>query len=380
MKRTHAITKRTRGAATLAAPFAAGLILTSASAGWFPAQAQGPSAAVPSPFAARNLKPMKLKGAVPGEPNPVQLIMRMVRVGLSKPFLGREVTLSASGRETEQWVRWDPKRGLRFDSIRPSAGDILIDNYKQSYTFNQRDKKWSSRDSLLPRLNGRIKDVLRRIADGELRTEWVGQEVVAGRAADIVRVFPPDGTPGSSRKFWIDRKTGVRLKMEEVAPGGRTLSSSYLLTLDLSPRFGKEDFAAPPDADRSSDHRHHGDRENRQSFRTVDEATQAGYSPKQPAYLPGGFALRVVEVSGRDSKRITQRYANGITVISLIQTPRMPLGPRIQEKIGPDGTGFVPLPRGDRAYLWRDNTSGLNLALIGNLPDDQMKRIAASVR
>ena len=365
------------GAAIFAAPFAVGAFAAGV------VHAQGPNAnPVPPPVfhSPKNGRAAKINPpGVPGAPNPVQIIVRMVRAGLAQPFLAREVTLSKEGHETEQWVRWDPKRGMRFDAIRPTSGDVLLDNYKQSWAYTQRDKKWTVRDSLLPRLNGRVKDVLRRIGSGELRTEWVGEELVAGRPADIVRVFPPDNTPGTSRKFWIDRQTGIRLKLEEIAPGGKTLSSSYLLSLDLSPRFGKDDFTPPPEACQAAPNKL--ERENRQHFKTLDEAIQAGYSPKQPSYLPTGYSLRVVEVAGEHgSERITQRYANGISVISLIQSTKTPFGRKLLETLGPSQMGFVALPRGDRAYLWHDNTSGLNLALISNLPDDQTKRISSSVK
>jgi hypothetical protein len=50
------------------------------------------------------------------------------------------------------------------------------------------------------------------------------------------------------RRFYIDQETGIRLKTEEVGPDGRVLSSSYFLSIDLSPAFTDADFARPTPA------------------------------------------------------------------------------------------------------------------------------------
>ena len=178
--------------------------------------------------------------------NPTGLLHRMVKANMTYAFIGREATMNADGAETEQWVRWDPKMGLRRESIRPAAGDLLIDNFKTSYRYtHERDKQWSQQNSMLPRPSGRINEVLKSIKQGDLRAEWVGQEQVAGRNADIVRVTPSMSGPAPTRKFWIDRATGIRLKSEDIGPGGRTLSTSYYLSLEVDPQIDPHLFDAP---------------------------------------------------------------------------------------------------------------------------------------
>ena len=49
-------------------------------------------------------------------------------------------------------------------------------------------------------------------------------------------------------------------------------------------------------------------------------------------------------------------------------------------RLGPSGSGIVNGPRGLRAYLWHDNASGLNYAVLSSLPDEQIKRIGDSVK
>ena len=303
------------------------------------------------------------------------LLHHMVKANQAFAFIGREITINANGAETEQWVRWDPRQGLRRESIRPLAGDILIDNFRSSYLFSQRDHLWTEKPSLLPRPSGRINDVLLSIKSGDLRASWVGQDMVAGRTADIVRIYPAMDGPALTRRVWIDRATGIRLKSEDVGPAGRILSTAYYVTIEMNPRIDAHDFEPPAIAPGAPPVRV----VETQRYRGIDEALKAGVVLRTPSYLPTGFALRVIEVGGKDRKRVTQRYANGLTVVSLISSPQMPFGKKVLEQLGSTGSGFINGPRGQRAYIWRDAQTATNFAVLSNLPDDQIKRIADSV-
>ena len=376
MKPTHYL------AATVAPTLAA---LAATVAPTVAAHAQGPKtlattptvpAAAPAPAAkTRAMHPIKAQAAPTGQPNPLQLLQHMVRANQAYPFAAREVTLTAGGQETEQWVRWNPRAGMRRESVRPTPGDILVDNFHQSWVYSARSKAWTAQDSLLPRPRGRVGEVLGRIQNGELKAEWVGQEVIAGRQADIVRVLPANTAPAEtpSRKFWIDRATGLRLKSEDIAPGGKTVSSSYYLSVDLVPQFAPDTFAPPPGVAAVR-------RSPAQKFRTVEAATQAGIKFRQPTFLPPGFVLREIVAGGRNNTRITQHFANGLSVVTVIQTPEAPFGKKIMEALGATGAGFLSGPNGQRAYLWRDAGAGLNFAVLSNLPDEQIKRIADGVK
>lgn len=329
-------------------------------------------------------------------PDAVRLFQRMVKTGFNRPFLAREITLTANGKETEQWVKWQPRKGVRVENIRPTPGDLLIDDFKGQYVFSAQTRRWTRRDSLLPKPQGRIGEVLNRVTRGELRAEWVGQDKVAGRVADIVRIGPPANVAGTARRIWIDRQSGLRLKMEEVGADGRTLASSYYVFVDTAPRFSGDDFAAPPDTAlagpgntnpgtnaQTNPPPRGGNNSDRRSFRSLDEAAQfAGIAIARPTYVPTGFALRVAEVVNSKTPsrlRVTQRYANGLTVVSLTQTSqKLPIPSRLAGSLGPNQTGFLTLRGTERAYVWR--SGGLFFALIGNLPDDQLKRVADSVK
>lgn len=384
---------RTRGAATVAALFlvAAGVA----------------AASEPVAFAQR------VRGgamAMAGDPRSSSearaLLQRMLRADVSLPVAGREVTFSTQGgggRQSEQSVKRDPKRGLRVEFSRYGDGggaarDVLVDNFRRSWFLSQRRRRlYEGESHLVDRRRG-MYDVLRQLKQGAISARVVGEDVVAGRPATIVFVSPPtDGTPAPARRFWIDRETGLRLKTEEVGPMGRVLSSTYFIQVDLRPRFTDDDFAAPippPDFERV--------RDERQTLPSIEAAQKmVRFALRRPTYLPPGFALRNVVVArrrgGSPAAVVFQRYANGMNSITLFQTddPDAPApgfhrdrSDRGRDGHRPDrgGGGGAPFgpgsggppSRGTRIQAWR--AGNISFVLIADLPDDQMKRIADSVR
>ncbi len=322
--------------------------------------------------------------------NARKLLQRMFQAETSLAVAGREVTFSmiGSGRQSEQIVKRDPKRGLRLKFVGPT-GDLLVDDFHRSWFLSQGGRRLIERESRLAELRKGIRDVTRQIKEGAMSARVVGEDVVAGRPCTIVLVSPPPAEGGARpvpvRRFWIDHETGLRLKTEEIGPSGRVLSSTYFLQVDVHPRFDDADFAPPPLPSGFVK-----ERSERQTFSSVEAAQKmVRFSLRRPGYLPPGFDLRHVAVARLKGNRVVvQRYANGMSGVTLFQTDGENLPP-----LGNHGEGrrrrggpFSGAPqadrdgfgRGPRIRTWRDH--GISFVLIGNLPDDQMKRIADSVR
>lgn len=304
-------------------------------------------------------------------PSPRFLLRRMLRAETKRAVAGREVTSLAGGRQSEQIVKRDPKRGLRMEFIAP-PGDILVDNFKRSWFLSLRRRRMVERESRLGGLRRATQEVVQRIERGELQAQWDGRDVVAGRDADIVRVSPRGRSDAPSRRFWIDRETGLRLKTEDVGPRGRVLSSSYFLTVDLRPDLTKADFERPdlPPGVRLV-------RDNKRSFPSIQAAQRVvKFSLRQPEYLPPGFRLATVSVTEfKGHTVVVQRYTNGLNSLSVFQTDAdlPPFGLEGRKRRGP-----MPPGRGPRVLTWRDRDRAF--ALIGSLPETEMRRIADSLR
>ncbi len=312
----------------------------------------------------------------PNERQAWQMLQRMIHADLTQVYLAREIRQVAQGKETEQWIRCDPERGVRIESIRPD-NRIIIDTKQQAFIYEPREKQWFSKSSAMPVLRRIFREVLNRLDKGELKATLDGQDTIAGRSCVIVRVAPAENGPGPSHRFWIDKVSGLRLKMEVVGQDGHIFSASYFLSVDLTPRFRPDDFTPPANATPRNDHQPPG-----QTFKSIAEAQQAHVDVPDPRYIPTGYTLKKVEVYGPESHkpRITIRYSNGLSAISLTTFKSENVPPRLRERFMSSAPGFLPNPQGngERAYLWQ-NGSHVYI-LFSALPDDEVKRIAEQAK
>lgn len=303
-----------------------------------------------------------------------KLLRRMVQAELSHSFLAQEVTVGRDGRTIEQWVKHDPKRGLRRESIKP-GGILLIDNRRRQFLVQDKEKRYHEGKSQLAEIQKRFQAALKAGAgEGPLLAEYQGQDTIAGRPTDVLSVHLKQDQSGPSRRFWVDRETGLRLRTEERAPDGRILSNTYYLTLDLNPTFKDEEFA-PPSIPAGFRHVIN----NQKSYETVEDAYKEGVVLKQPSWLPAGFTLRGITAIKGNRPQTTINWGNGLTVISLVSAHGL-MPPVILKALNGMECGFFtpPPPKGERTYA-RKTPEGYTL-VIGNLPDDQLKRIADSIR
>ncbi|MCX6367957.1 MAG: hypothetical protein NTX57_14815 [Armatimonadetes bacterium] len=298
------------------------------------------------------------------------ILRRMVQAEAALAFQAREVTVGSEGRTTEQWVKRDPKQGIRRESIKPE-GILLIDNQHRQFLIHQREKRYQEGKSQLAEVKKHLQEAL-SAGKGALQIELQGTDTIAGRPVDVVFVHPGDGLLGPSRRFWVDRETGLRLRTEERAPDGRILSNTYYLSLELNPSFKPDDFQPPPlpqGFKRVLD--------NQKRYKSLEEASKDGVIIRQPGWLPPGFSLRTITVTKAARPRTTLLWGNGLTTLSLVSIAS-PMPSLLVRLLKGAESGIVQPPKGERSYTWK--TSEGYCLLIGNLPDDQLKHIADSVK
>lgn len=80
------------------------------------------------------------------------------------------------------------------------------------------------------------------------KAHWIGQEAVADRNADIVRLAPLHpiaGAKGPARKLWIDAKTGIILRQQNFNFTLMKVMESALDEIDFSPKITESTFVTP---------------------------------------------------------------------------------------------------------------------------------------
>ena len=299
------------------------------------------------------------------EPRAAALLRRMVEAERLNRSIAREGTFRADAPGTEHIVKSDPKQGVRREPLTGNKGRVMVIT-RSAGRLGQAAKE-------------RFAETIKRLAKGVLSAQIVGQDTVAGRVCDIVAVQATKIPDAPTRRFWIDRETGLRLRTEEKSATGQLLSGSYYTTLDLSPTFAPDDFS-PPTAPRKP-FKGFGERDKqgreRRRFKSLDEAKRAGFAVPAPSYLPEGYGLRVVEATAIGDF-VALRYTNGVNALS-ITTLKNGVPGRVRPLLRSDGSAFVPSRRGVNGLFVR-GVGGAAYMLIGDLPEAELRKIAASIR
>lgn len=164
-----------------------------------------------------------------------QILQRYLGPGMACRYTAIETTRVLAGRvrESRQVVLHGGAGMERREYTYPARmrGDILLLTAGATYHYRAKPTpgvlvgaaqiEAGRRRTLL---------ALRATAAGRLRLRAVGTDEVADRAADIVEI---GGLPGRAvRRLWIDRATGVRLRVDTLDALGATQTTSYYTQID----------------------------------------------------------------------------------------------------------------------------------------------------
>ena len=297
-----------------------------------------------------------------------ELLKRMLQAENSLTLSGNQITtVSQNGLDisSEQMVQRNGAHAMRMDYLRPPrlAGEQIIDNGRfYCHLIPARDTLELS-PSRIQVLRVRVPQIIKEIRSGRLVVQGTGVEVVAGHSCNIVSVAARSATPVPWRRFWIDPTNGAQLRIEQYNAAGQLQSVSYFTQVTYTPTFDKAVFHVP----------HAGSKVVTRGFGTpsltLDQVRQqAGATWPMPAYLPDGFHFQAGAVSNLRNRRVVElRYANGVNVFSVFQTPDLSeKGPTKQEH--------------PRSGVLFGRQAGMKIVIIGNLPDTEMEKVMTSLR
>jgi outer membrane lipoprotein-sorting protein len=256
--------------------------------------------------------------------DPAQKIMFLyLRSGLTQSYVGKQTTRLLFGRsqESRQIVKHEGPGRERIEYLSPSdlAGEILLLSGHRVLIYKP-GKPGTIYEGLAPESELKIQTIflMKQIFHHKIDISIVGNQKIAGKSTDIVEIRPTKGG-AAFKRFWIDAKTGVRLKTEDVDAHGSTISTSYFTSIDYNYKPNPRDFSPEslPDVP------HVLMFPNKPPFATIEEAeAKAGYDIKAPAVRPG-FHLNGIWVTPgfRNERTTILRYTDGVNTFALFERP-----------------------------------------------------------
>lgn len=181
-----------------------------------------------------------------------------------------------------------------------------------------------------------------------------GQERVAGRPVQILRLTPRDGYR-HAYEFWLDRRTGLPLKSRMLSAAGETLSMFV---------FSEMQIGTAPDASLFKN-----DLAGKKVFQaSVDQ------SPEQSLAVnpPPGFTLvqsAMRMFPGRKQPVTHQVYSDGLSALSLFIEP-----------VSDTGISFKGLSVEGAIAVYSRQVGGYKVTAMGEVPSAALIRTGNSVR
>jgi outer membrane lipoprotein-sorting protein len=323
--------------------------------------------------------PTASQGASPGQRLDGVTLEQVLRSAALAPqivdYEGTKILSVLRGAEMETvTVNEAHKRPARtrLDFLSPEgvAGRILIDDGLQAWHYEPRLHMVFVGPTLGPMPDAPISFPLERY-----RVRTLGWEEVIGRPTAVVSLWPRVG--GRERRLWLDRATGVALRVEERDPSDGLVLTAYFTRISFGLNLPPALFQPRRPA----------------GARVITQAGPVGplvplavlardvrFPVLAPPTLPGGFTL-LGGMSVRDGPVLAAhlQYSDGTRVVSLFMAPAGRLGPPGRGEAVPAlGTSARTVVAGSmRLLLW--DGSRTRLTLVGPLPLAEAVALASAI-
>lgn len=290
-----------------------------------------------------------------------------LRQGNKQPYIGEQITqVMAGGLESKQIVK---HRGPWLDRIQFLApprmnGEIILQNGGRFQHYKPSQNVILEGIASPEVFDGQVKEILQGIRSGRITARAVGSQVVAEQNASIVEIRTPEG----GWRLWIDDKTGVRLKSEQLNAQDSVTLTTYFTKIDYTPTFDPADFS-PGSLPRV---KHEASLPNGPPLANVQAAQQqVDYTLREPV-LPSGFRLAGVWVVGLPGGHnvTVLRYTDGPNNFTLFEQKAR------QKPAAATAQGANPMRRNLRHWISGD----VSFSLLGNIRPITLKQIADSLQ
>jgi hypothetical protein len=323
--------------------------------------------------------------AAPPTASAERLLIAALR-GPTKPFEGRQratVTLDAGPISSDIRIFGDGRGRIRREYESGSAAGVISLQAEGSVWQRAGEAEWTQ-------LPGSPMETDPAASAAAIRQNYrveVGPETrLLNRPVAPIRIEPRQKY-NPSRRLWLDIQTGMILRDELYAPDGRLRSATVFTFIAFRPQ--PANLFTPP-----AEHQHPSligpaSFSARRSRAEVESET--GRPVFLPAYIPAGYrvALYGVMQTGSGRKMPAVRYSDGLAAFTVFQRGRGgPGGGRGFGRGGGQGRGpgqgrglggGAALRSGVQQSVVNISTSRASYLLIGDLAEDELRRVAQSL-
>lgn len=257
----------------------------------------------------------------------------------------------------------------------PAAGVAIIDDGKAIVRLNKSEKTAVITRTPTPPENLAL--LLKNY-----RASLARSDQVAGRKCYVIHLIPNySGNP--SKKLWIDYSTFIPLKTERYDADGKLVMSTQFTSINLSARPPRSTFDVP-DGWKIVELPGQPSVSNAQAASKV-----AGFSLLEPSYVPRGYVREGYFICETCPRACCAgvRYSNGLNTISIFQRKTQILG-RGQGRGWRGGrgngqgagTGKCIVAENPEARMLQTAVNGLRVVLVGDISENELRKMAASLK
>jgi outer membrane lipoprotein-sorting protein len=291
-----------------------------------------------------------------------------LREGQRQAYVAEQTTRLLTGvvRESRTVVKHAGPGRERMEFLSPDGmrGEVILQVMGRLFHYKPRLNRIFEGVAPHAQFEQRGRAFMESVRAGRVGIEVTGSETVAGQQAVIVEIRAAAG----SKRFWIDEKTGVRLRHEEVNGDGSVVQQSYFTKVDYDAAVDPKEFlpASLPNVP------HEAVYPTGAPLDTVRAAQPGVPFPIREPALPEGYRLSGVWVveAGAGRKVAVQRFTDGVRNFALFQQPapaRLPLRAR-QGRVN-RRSGVAQWISGDQSFT-----------LLGHLRPEASRRVIDSLR
>jgi outer membrane lipoprotein-sorting protein len=275
------------------------------------------------------------------------------------------VTDRGKSRTAEQVVKRLAPDKLRIEYRAPArlSGELVVDDGLRLRHYIPGLRVVEEGPSQVRKSLDRQRKRIQSLRAGKVAVTLVGEDMVLGRRVVVVSI-PPPKPDRPTRTMWLDRDTGVALRIQDQSPGGRTSVTSFE-QITFNPILGPSEFVllipqgvtvVPASMGRPIPIR-----------RAEQIASRLWGGIPKPALLPPGFELTSAhQLSFHKQPVIALRYTRGRDTLSMFVSASAgePFSAPVEGRLN-----VVQRPLGR-----------MLVTLVGSLPPEQLQRAAASLQ